>query len=168
MGQLSHSKSHSKAKELLGEVNGEELLQKVTADVMTFADRRDVLSRRIAEEDEKNARLARVLRDDILGRIRGKNAAHEISLLDEISLQRTLHAVVRIQSFVRGVLSRMRTKVARTEHRVVMALGVLISELSLPDMKKKTHLSTEKSKGDANQSYILNKLQKALAQRNGN
>jgi hypothetical protein len=150
-GQPRGSEAQRRAQELLGQVKGEELLQRVAVDVMSMPDRRALLEKMCIQEEERSSRLSKVLREDVINRIRGKNSAFQLGFLDQETHQERLLACIKIQAFVRGTQSRVLTSERRTEKRVLSALAVLISELSITDTNKKGKAFS-----------LLNKIQTAI------
>ena len=126
----------SDAQRLLDHVDADELIKRVYADLISAAERNQLLNLMCDQEDIRVNRLAKALVDEVLSRIEGKNIVDRISAQDEVARQRHLSACIQIQAFVRGVQSRELTKAKRAEQRVMKALGILLNELSLPELRR--------------------------------
>jgi hypothetical protein len=119
---------------------------------MTLPGRKAMLAKMCDDEDLRANRLTQALRDDILSRVGSKERNLELASLDAKVVRQMNAAAMRIQAMERGIQSRARSKVLRAERRVLNALGVLITELALPEIRS----------GVRHDGTLMKKLQKVV------
>eukprot|EP01041_Mallomonas_annulata_P003619 gene3619-7200_t len=134
--ELAMEQSKKAAKEMLGEVDGEQLLARLAHNEALGGLKRhmaieDSIQR---DRDRVNRRALQVQKEVLRLRLLRQQESGRLATSQEEQLRRFV-AARKIQTLCRGKVARQQLKVMQAQKRVAEALRLLVSELSSPELR---------------------------------
>ena len=129
MGHPSTDEDKARAQKMLGDVDGHALLLEASKDFLRAKDRRAIVEQQVQKQRAKEIRIARYLEEEALEARRKAKATSAFEQHTKHELEKRYYAAVKIQSLIRGHLSRKATANLMSEVRMLDAISVLLSEL---------------------------------------